>query len=373
MGAASQLILNSLNSVNNVESVNSVSSVHSVTPHSPLDVSPLAPSATPAVWGQGRALVTGGAGFVGRYLIDALLRDGWSVTATALAEAPKPNDRTVLTHHADVQWCLGDLRDAAHVEEAVARAQPDLVVHLAAISHLPTAAANPAAAWDVNVTSSVRLLHLLANAWSAGTLAPRVLMVGSAEQYGRHDLQGGKLTEDHALEPRTVYAATKTAQEAAALQVWRASGLPVLLARPFNHSGVGQEARFLLPALVARAVALRDAPPDTPLVLGNTSPIRDFLHVSDVVAAYIAMLRYGAPGLAYNVASGVGRSVREVAERILVRVHRASNLQEDPALVRPVDVPSLVGDPSRLQAATGWQPQCSFDDLLDDLLHAETH
>lgn len=322
-------------------------------------------SAAAAVWGQGRALVTGGAGFVGRYLTDALLRDGWTVTATALeATNAVPSD---------VQWCYGDLRDPAHVEEAVARARPDLVVHLAAISHLPTAAANPSAAWEVNVTASVRLLHVLSEAWSAGTLAPRVLMIGSAEQYGRHDLGGQRLNEQHTLEPRTVYAATKTAQEAAALQTWRATGLPVLLARPFNHSGVGQESRFLLPALVSRALALRFAPPEMPLVLGNTTPIRDFLHVSDVVAAYIALLRDGTPGLAYNVASGVGRSVREVAERILVRVHRTPNLQEDPALVRPVDVPSLVGDPSRLQAATGWQPQHSFDDILDDLLHAKTH
>ncbi len=334
---------------------------------------PQAHSSTPAVWGQGRALITGGAGFVGGYLIDALLRDGWKVTATALSKPTSLLSGASGTAADEVQWCVGDVRDQAHVDEAVTLAQPDLVVHLAAISHLPTAAANPTAAWDVNVTASVRLLHALSKAWSAGTLAPRVLMVGSAEQYGRHDLQGERLTEQHGLEPRTVYAATKTAQEAAALQVWRASGLPVLLARPFNHSGKGQESRFLLPALTSRALSLRNAPAEAALVLGNTSPIRDFLHVSDVVAAYIALLRDGTPGLAYNVASGVGRSVREVAEQILVRVNRAPNLHEDPALVRPVDVPSLVGDPSRLQAATGWRPQRSFDDILDDLLHAETH
>ncbi len=313
-----------------------------------------------------RALVTGGAGFVGGYLLRALLQQGWHVTATALAQPADPV-------HPDVAWCVGDLRDPEHVEQAVQLAQPDAVVHLAAISHLPTAAKDPAAAWDVNVTASVRLLDVLARAHTAGTLAPRVLIIGSAEQYGRHDLHGARLTELHALEPRTVYAATKVAQEHAALQTWRATGLPVMVARAFNHSGPGQEARFLLPALAARALSLRDQPPTVPLVLGNTTPIRDFLHVSDVVAAYIALLRHGTPGLAYNVASGVGRSVRDVAERILARVGRPPVLREDPSLVRPVDVPSLVGDPTRLQAATGWQPQRSFDDLLDDLLHATTH
>ena len=320
----------------------------------------------PAVFGSGRALVTGGAGFVGRHLIQALQADGWQVTATAL-HAPSDADAV-----ADVQWCIGDLREQSHVTDAVERSQPAVVVHLAAISHLPTAAADPGMAWDVNVTASVRLLDTLAKAHAAGHYSPRLLIVGSAEQYGRHDLAGGRLTEQHALEPRTVYAATKVAQEVAALQTWRATGLEVIAARPFNHSGRGQESRFLLPALVARAVALRDRPALEPLVVGNTTPIRDFLHVSDVVAAYIALLRHGTPGEAYNVASGVGRSVQEVAERILARVGRTPVLREDPALLRPVDVPALIGDPTRLQSATGWQPQRSFDDLLDDLLHAAT-
>lgn len=314
-----------------------------------------------------RALVTGAAGFVGRHLVRALADAGWDVTATALESAP---EHTALPA---ARWVYGDLRTTAHVDEAVRVASPALVIHLAAISHLPTAASDPATAWDVNVTSTVRLLHALAQAHTAGVLAPRVLVIGSAEQYGRHDDAPGPLNEAHPLLPRTVYAATKVAQEVAALQCWRATGLPVIGVRPFNHSGAGQDPRFLLPALAARALALREAPTGTPLVLGNTTPIRDFLHVRDVVDAYIALGQHGEPGAVYNVASGVGRSVREVAERILSRVGLHTTLYEDPALVRPVDVPSLVGDPARLASVTGWRPTRTFDDLLDDLLHAATH
>lgn len=314
---------------------------------------------------RGRALVTGAAGFVGRHLSSALLADGWDVTGTALS-APE-------AAHPDVTWVCGDLRDDAHVTEVVATARPDLVVHLAAISHLPTAANAPAVAWETNVTATVRLLHVLAQSYAAGTLSPRVLIIGSAEQYGRQPDQSGPIGESAPQAPRTVYAATKVAQEVAALQTWRATGLPVVAVRPFNHSGAGQDARFLLPALTARALALRTAAPGTPLVLGNTTPVRDFLHVEDVVAAYIALGRDGTPGEAYNVASGEGRSVRDVAERILARLGLDTTLHEDPALVRPVDVPSLVGDPARLFAATGWRPRRSFDDLLDDLLDAATY
>ncbi|HYW33251.1 MAG TPA: GDP-mannose 4,6-dehydratase [Gemmatimonas sp.] len=317
--------------------------------------------------GQGvaRALVTGAGGFVGAWLTAALRRQGTHVVALATDALPG--------HDASLEWHYGDLRDDRYVEHAVLAARPDVVVHLAAVSHVPTAAADPALAWDVNVTSTVRLLHHLGAARSATGIDPTVLIVGSAEQYGRHDAAELPLTEDAVQAPRTVYAATKAAQETAALQVERASGMRIVAARSFNHSGRGQEARFVLPALVARAVALRTAPEGTPMVLGNTTPVRDFLHVSDVVAAYISLCRLGASGEAYNVASGIGWSVAELVQRVLSRVGVSAPLTEDPALVRPVDVPALVGDSQKLQRATGWRVTQSIDDIIDDLIHAATH
>lgn len=321
-----------------------------------------------------RALVTGAAGFVGRWLTDAMRRDGIAVTALAVADTPQIDERGRHDPSLDapIDWHYGDLRDDAYVRRTVHIARPDFVVHLAAVSHLPTAAADPAGAWDVNVTASARLLHHLVGAYTSGVCDPLVLIVGSAEQYGRHHEDALPLTEDAPQYPRTVYAATKAAQEIQALQVWRATGLRVVAARSFNHSGAGQEVRFLLPALVARAVALRAAAPDTPMIVGNTSPVRDFLHVSDVAAAYISLCKGGSPGEAYNVASGIGRSVRMVAEQVLVRAGVVAPLSEDPALLRPVDVPALVGDSHKLQLTTGWRVTRSFDDIIDDLLHAAT-
>ena len=321
-----------------------------------------------------RALVTGAAGFVGRWLTRAMRDEGIAVTGLALAGDAGPGaGADDAGPGAPLSWRAGDLRDDAFVASAVDEACPDYVVHLAAISHLPTAAADPAMAWDINVTATARLLHHLERLRSAGTADPVVLLVGSAEQYGRQDTGSAPIREDAHQAPRTVYAATKAAQEVLALQCWRASGLRVVLARSFNHSGRGQDRRFLLPALVARAVALRDAAPGTPLVVGNTAPVRDFLHVSDVVSGYISLLRRGAAGEAYNVASGIGRSVQEVVERVLARAGVAAPVTTDPALVRPIDVPALVGDPRKLQEATGWRATRSFDDIIDDLIHAATH
>ncbi len=323
-----------------------------------------------------RALVTGAAGFVGRWLTDALRADGVAVTALAVSASPDardPNARDATDEWAPIDWRFGDLRDDAFVASTVESSAPDFVVHLAAISHLPTAAADPASAWDVNVTATARLLSHVERLRAGGQVDPTVLIVGSAEQYGRQGAGATPIREDAVQEPRTVYAATKAAQEVLALQTWRASGLRVVVARSFNHSGRGQEPRFLLPALVARALALRDAPVGTPLTVGNTAPIRDFLHVSDVVAAYISLLRRGTAGEAYNVASGAGWSVQDIIERVLARVGISAPIVTDPALVRPVDVPALVGDSLKLQLATGWRATRAVDDIIDDLIHAATY
>ncbi len=315
-----------------------------------------------------RALVTGAAGFVGRYLTDALRTAGHDVVGLALSAHA---DEARVGERGALHWLGGDLRDDAYVAHVVREARPDAVVHLAAISHLPTAAADPALAWETNVTATARLLHHLEQQRGDDGVEPTVLIVGSAEQYGRHD-DPAPITESAAQWPRTVYAATKAAQEVLALQHWRATGLRVVVARSFNHSGPGQEPRFLLPAMVARALALRTAASGAPITVGNTTPVRDFLHVSDVVSAYISLLQRGAPGEAYNVASGQGWSVAEVVQRVRERVGVPSPIEVDPALVRPVDVPSLVGDPRKLMDTTGWRATRAFDDIIDDLIHAAT-
>lgn len=312
-----------------------------------------------------RVLVTGAAGFVGTYLLEALRQEAMDIFALATEAEP-------VGARAEATWLIGDMRDERYVAAAVVASQPDTVIHLAAISHVPSATADPGMAWDVNVTATARLLHELGHWRDRQRIDPTVLIVGSAEQYGRHESHDIPLREDAVQAPRTVYAATKAAQELLALQCWRATGLNVIVARSFNHSGRGQPARFLLPALAARAVSLRGAPAGTMMPVGNRSPVRDFLHVRDVVAAYISLCQRGTPGEAYNVASGTGWSVQQILERVLARAGVQATPVEDPALVRPVDVPVLIGDASKLRRATGWSATRAFDDIIDELLHAAT-
>ena len=309
-----------------------------------------------------RALVTGAAGFVGGWLVRALRERGAEIHGLALAGQGD-----------GVAWHLGDVRDAAVVRMALDASRPDAVFHLAGVSSVGGADEDPGAAVEVNVTATVRLLAEVARRREAGQGDPVVVVAGSGEQYGAHPEAAQPLAEAAEQRPTSHYAATKAAQEVFALQAWRRRGVRAVCARSFNHSGPGQAASFLLPALVGRALQLRREGGRT-LRMGNTTPVRDVSHVSDVVRAYILLAERGVPGEAYNVCSGTGHSVGDIARAVLRRVGVEASVESDPALVRPADVPVLVGDPAKLRAHTGWSAARTLDDCIDDLIrHAEAH
>jgi GDP-4-dehydro-6-deoxy-D-mannose reductase len=317
-----------------------------------------------------RALVTGAAGFAGQWLCRELLHAGWDVWGTRLDDALPPGALDTASGAA-VRWWEGDLRASTAAHDAIEAATPDAIFHLAGIAHVPSANADPAGTLEVNVIAAARLLAHVRARRAAGTLDPVVVMVGSGEQYGRHDAGEMPLGEDAAQRPMGVYAASKAAQEVLALEAHRAGGVRVIAVRPFNHTGPGQSPNFVVPALVRRAVALRGT--SKSLVMGNTATIRDFSHVEDVVRGYVALAQRGTAGEAYNIASGAGTEVAALARRILALAGVDAKLQSDPALVRPADVPALVGSAAKLRAATGWAPRHSLDSILEELIRAASH
>jgi GDP-4-dehydro-6-deoxy-D-mannose reductase len=159
--------------------------------------------------------------------------------------------------------------------------------------------------------------------------------------------------------------------EVAALEVWRRTGLRTVVARPFTHTGPGQEPRFVLPAFVSRLRAAR-ASGASEVPTGNLGPVRDLLDVRDVVEAYLALLRAGVPGEVYNVARGDGCSLRELFDRLAGLVGVAAEPRPTPELQRARDIPHLVGDTSKLRRATGWSPAISLDATLRGLVDAQT-
>jgi GDP-4-dehydro-6-deoxy-D-mannose reductase len=315
-----------------------------------------------------RALVTGASGFVGQWLCAALVERGDTVTGTAVDVGPNgvPPVREALEE--TVRWTRVDLRQRDEIAGALDLARPDMVFHLAGVTFVPAASADPGQAYDVNVVASARLLAELATRRKTGTLDPVVVVVGSGEQYGRHD-GADPLRETADQRPLSVYGATKAAQEITAFQTWRESGLRVVCTRSFNHTGPGQSPNLLVPALVRRALALRGvARPRLPI--GNTTPVRDFLHVEDVVRAYLLLGDRGSAGEAYNVSSGEGRSVGDLATLVLDRVGVAAELEPVAEYIRPVDLPVLVGDSTKLREATDWRPRFGIEHAIDQLIDA---
>jgi GDP-4-dehydro-6-deoxy-D-mannose reductase len=307
-----------------------------------------------------RALITGGSGFVGAVLTRVLVERGDDVDITGLGEA-------VVTGPA--RWFAVDSRDQAAIDGAVEQARPDAVFHLAGVSFPPDAERAPADTYDVNTLGAVRLLGAIERQRRAGVIDPVVVIVGSGAQYGSHDLSEMPLSETATLRPATIYAASKAAQETAALQFALSAGTRVVCTRSFNHSGVGNGAQFLLPSLVARVRRMQTSGP-SPLRLGN-DVIRDFLHVDDVVNAYLLLAERGRAGEVYNVCSGVGVSVRQLAERVLLRAGIAADISTEPSLMRASDAPVLIGSPAKLTRDTGWSARKTYDDIIDDLLNAK--
>ena len=289
-----------------------------------------------------RAFVTGGKGFVGSWLVSHLQEHGDEVVAV---------DREI------------DVCDAAALRSALTDAAPEAVYHLAALTHVGRSWADPEQVVRVNVLGT---LHVLEAARRCRPV-PRVLVVSSAEVYGALDESALPADEDSVLAPVTPYAASKVAAEFVAVQAHLGNGVPVIRVRPFNHVGPGQAEGFVVPGLAKRIVEARRQGLDT-LPVGNLSARRDLTDVRDVVRAYRLLAERGDPGEVYNVCSGRAWSIAEVADRLLAIAGAELELVEDPDLVRPVDVPLLVGDPGRIRVAVGWVPKIEIDRTLADVL-----
>ena len=309
-----------------------------------------------------KLLVTGADGFVGRHLVRRLARDGHQVTA-----ACRPGGQPVAWDPGVTEIPL-ELTDDASVR-AAADTGPEGVVHLAAVASNREANADPGQAWVVNAAGTARLAEALGRRRrQAGEGDTRLLLVSSGEVYGRGGVAPRR--ESDPIAPASPYAASKAGAELAGLEVWRRTGLPVIIARPFTHTGPGQEVRFVLPAFVARMREARATGART-VSSGNLDPVRDMLDVRDVVAAYVLLLQMGQPGETYNVSRGEGSSMRELFDRLATLIGVRVEPELDPALARAADIPHLVGDSTKLRRATGWAPSRSLEQTLRGLVDAE--
>lgn len=305
-----------------------------------------------------RLLLTGANGFVGKILTGRLQGAGYEVIAVG-------GQSSAAQGQAD-RYLSCDIRDADAIAQAVADARPTHVIHLAAISHVPTSFKEPVLTWQTNVMGSINLLQgIKHSAPDAFTLFP-----SSSEVYGAAFKSGIAVNEDTLPQPLNPYAASKVAAEYAFREYFR-DGLAGVIARPFNHIGAQQSADFVT-ASFARQIALIEAGQQAPVLkVGNLEAVRDFLDVQDVCDAYIRLLELaGEPGhpVCMNIASGHSRKIRDVLDLLLQQSSVAISVEQDPDRLRPSDIPIAVGNNTLLRKTTGWQPAIALETTLSQLL-----
>ena len=294
-----------------------------------------------------RATVTGAGGFVGPHLVAHLRGAGDEVTEMDLLGPVEI-----------------DVTDAESALACIDAARPEVVYHLAALSHVGQSWSSPGRSFRVNAEGTLHVLRACLEA-----KVPRVVVILSSEVYGNAAPGTTALDEDSPLRPVTPYGASKAAADVVALQMHLADRLDVVRVRPFGHTGPGQSDQFVVPARATRiARAERDGVDEIPV--GSLDAVRDLSDVRDVVRAYRLLALEGAPGEAYNVCSGVGVSIQEIADTLLAHADREIRLVTDPALVRTVDAPRMVGDNTKLRARTGWAPELTLAQTLADVLAA---
>lgn len=303
-----------------------------------------------------RVLVTGAAGFVGVHLVRLLLDEGHEVAAGSLEGEALPGLEAAA-------WLPLDVTDGASVAAALREARPEGVIHLAGQASVGSSFDDPVGTWDVNATGTLRVATALPD-------GARLLLVSSAEAYGAVPEAQQPIPETRPLRPQNPYAASKAAAEMAVVQATLSGRIHGVVARSFNHTGPGQDARFALPAFARQLAEIAAGRAEPEVRVGNLSARRDFLDVRDVVRAYAHLLRAGEAGAAYNVCSGEARDLASLVDALVARSGTGARVVVDPDRVRPVDVPLLRGDPSRLRAL-GWAPEIPLDRSLADLLAFE--
>ncbi|MGN0347040.1 MAG: GDP-mannose 4,6-dehydratase [Lachnospiraceae bacterium] len=304
-----------------------------------------------------KAMVIGAAGFAGRYLIEHLSRDlGYDTVATKLS-------REVL-EDTPVKVCDLDILEKEAIVELLFEERPDYIFHLAAQSSVSVAWNNPQLTIDINVKGGVNVLDAVRELY----YKPRILMIGSGEEYG-HILPGETpIKENNRLDPGNIYAATKACQNMIGSIYSRAYDMELILVRAFNHIGPGQSSIFVVSDFCRQVAEIEKGLREPVMYVGNLSAKRDFTDVRDVVRAYGLLVQKGKKGETYNVGSGRAVEIRDILERIIAKSTAEIQVKTDMAKIRPVDVPIIEADITKIREATGWSPQISLDRTISEVL-----
>ena len=304
-----------------------------------------------------RALIIGAAGFVGSYLIDYLAYNGVpEIHATKLPSEEYANNKAVV-HELDIL-------DRESIVSLLYEVRPTHIFHLAAQSSVGVAWKKPGLTIDVNIKGCVNVLDAVRELF----YKPRILLIGSGEEYGHVKEEEVPISEDNHIRPGNIYAATKACQNMIGSIYASAYDMELVQVRAFNHIGPGQASLFVVSDFCKQVAEIEKGLREPVLRVGNLNARRDFTDVRDVVRAYYLLAAKGKSGETYNVGCGHAIPIREILDDIISKSSRDISVEIDANKIRPVDVPIIEADITKIHEQTGWKPEISISQTIEDTL-----
>ena len=303
-----------------------------------------------------KGLVIGAAGFVGSYLIEEMYSCGIDSYATKL-----PHER--LEHERAKVYDL-DILSKEAIVTLLLEIRPDYIFHLAAQSSVGLSWKNPGLTVDVNIKGSINVMDAVRELY----YKPRVLLIGSGEEYGHIRPGETPIREDNLLRPGNIYAATKACQNMIGSIYAQAYDMQMMMVRSFNHIGPGQAPMFVVSDFCKQVAEIEKGLREPVMYVGNLAAKRDFTDVRDVVKAYVGLIQQGVPGETYNMGSGHAVEIRKILDMIISLSEKEIRVEIDPNKIRPVDVPIIEADITKIHELTGWKPQIELNQTIRDTL-----
>jgi GDP-4-dehydro-6-deoxy-D-mannose reductase len=309
-----------------------------------------------------RVLVTGVTGFAGSHLVDYMLTRG----DCEIYGIQRWRSRTEnIEHFMDRITLLEcDLRDASSTRDTLEKVRPDWIFHLAAQSFVPTSWTAPSESLTTNILGQVNLFEAVRRV----KLPCRIQLACSSEEYGMVYPDEVPIRETNPLRPLSPYAVSKVAQDLLGYQYWMSWKVDSVRTRGFNHEGPRRGPVFVASDFAKQIADIERGAKPPVLHVGNLEAKRDFTDVRDMVRGYWLALEKGESGEVYNLCRGQAWSIREVLDLLLGMTKQKIEVKQDPARLRPSDVPILLGDNSKFVKATGWKLTIPFEQTLRDML-----
>lgn len=303
-----------------------------------------------------KILITGANGFAGQHLISTLKAD-YQITGII--------NKSTLRNSENIYYESGNILDRGFLEDVIKKFQPDFIIHLAAIA--PTWSEDPENIFKINLIGTLNLYLAIEVQKKNSGYDPKIVYVSSAESYGK-TANPQKISEDSPFFPANYYGTSKVAADRLSYQMSQSSKLNIVIIRPFNHTGPGQQKGFFVPDMASQIVELEQSDKNE-IKVGNLDSIRDITDVRDIVFGYKKILEIDtSPGDAFNLCSGKGIKMRDILDKLISLSKKEIKIAQDPKRIRPSEIPITVGDNTKFVNLTGWEPKIPLDQTLQDTL-----